>query len=167
MLESIGPFLNLLPLRFRLKELQSFQDALQEARSKTYAALSNSQVPFEILLNEFDTARSAAHNGSTQALESSILVGFPSPNELIYIVDDKMRLVPIGVPGEIVVGGVGIAIGYLCNEESTKRHSMPNIFAPIEYIRNGWTTMHCTGDKGRWNHDRSMAVRVDSSKICK
>ena len=66
-LESIGPFMNLLPLRFRLKESQSFQDALQEARSKTYGALSNSQVPFETLLYEFDIPRSAAHSPLFQA----------------------------------------------------------------------------------------------------
>ena len=64
MLESIGPFVNLLPLRFRLKESQSFQDALQEARNKTYGALSNSQVPFEILLNEFDIPRSSSSQPS-------------------------------------------------------------------------------------------------------
>ena len=67
MLESIGPFVNLLPLRFRLQESQSFQDALQEARSKTYGALSNSQVPFEIILNKLDIPRSAAHSPLFQA----------------------------------------------------------------------------------------------------
>ena len=96
--------------------------------------------------------------GNSQALERSISVGFPSPNESMYIVDEKMRLVPAGVPGEIVIGGVGVAIGYLGDEELTKRHFVPNIFAPTEYVRNGWTTMYRTGDKGRWNQDGSMSV---------
>ena len=67
MLDSIGPFVNLLPLRFHLKESQSFQDALHEARGKTYGALSNSQIPFEVLLNELDIPRSAAHSPLFQA----------------------------------------------------------------------------------------------------
>ena len=36
-----------------------------------------------------------------------------------------MRLIPAGVPGEIVIGGVEAAIGYLGDEESTKRHFIP------------------------------------------
>ena len=96
--------------------------------------------------------------GNPQALESSISVGSLSPDESIYIVDDKMRLVPVGVPGEIVFGGVGVATGYLGDEELTKKQFVLNYFAPTEYIRNGWTTMYRTRDKGRWNHDGSMSV---------
>lgn len=61
-LESIGPFVNLLPLRFRLQASQTFEKALQEARDKTYGALENSAVPFEVILNELDIERSAAHS---------------------------------------------------------------------------------------------------------
>ena len=61
-LESIGPFVNLLPLRFRLQASQSFEKALQEARDKTYNALENSAIPFEVLLNELHIERSAAHS---------------------------------------------------------------------------------------------------------
>ena len=61
-LESIGPFVNLLPLRFRLQASHSFEKALQEARDKTYSALKNSAVPFEVILNELNIERSAAHS---------------------------------------------------------------------------------------------------------
>ena len=61
-LESIGPFVNLLPLRFRLQASHSFEKALQEARDKAYSALKNSAVPFEVILNELNIERSAAHS---------------------------------------------------------------------------------------------------------
>ena len=67
MLEAIGPFVNLLPLRFRISGAQRFEDTLQEARSKTYDALSNAGVPFEVLLAELDVVRSAAYSPLFQA----------------------------------------------------------------------------------------------------
>lgn len=66
-LGSIGPFVNLLPLRFRRKKSETFQEVLQEARNKTYDALSNSAVPFEVLLNELNAPRSACHSPLFQA----------------------------------------------------------------------------------------------------
>ena len=148
-------------------------------RSAWEVALSGDEAMPKLLLQKFDSIGKSnlrLYNGygptettccsttttidyaNPQALESSISAGFPSPNESIYIVDNKMRLVPVGVPGEIVIGGVGVAIGYLGDEELTKRHFVPNIFAPTEYVRNGWTTIYRTGDKGRWNQDGSMSV---------
>ena len=62
MLESIGPFVNLLPLRFRRRKSANFQQTLKEARDITYAALNNSAVPFEVLLNELDAPRSASYS---------------------------------------------------------------------------------------------------------
>ena len=60
--ESIGPFVNLLPLRFSLQASHSFEKDLQEARDKTYSALKNSAVPFEVILNELNIERSATHS---------------------------------------------------------------------------------------------------------
>lgn len=53
MMELIGPFVNLLPLRFSTQNTSRFGDVLQEARNKTYAALANSRVPFPALLSQY------------------------------------------------------------------------------------------------------------------
>ncbi|KAI4118130.1 MAG: hypothetical protein LQ345_001754 [Seirophora villosa] len=42
-----------------------------------------------------------------------VSAGFPSPNQSVYILDENLQLVPVGVPGEIVVGGTGVAAGYI------------------------------------------------------
>lgn len=60
--DSIGPFVNMLPLRFRLQPTDTFSDTLSEARSKTYSALANSRVPFEVLLDELHVPRSSTHS---------------------------------------------------------------------------------------------------------
>jgi hybrid polyketide synthase / nonribosomal peptide synthetase ACE1 len=52
MMDSIGPFVNLLPLRFRTKGTASFGNQLLQTRSRYLAALANSRIPFQVLLTE-------------------------------------------------------------------------------------------------------------------
>ncbi len=64
---SIGFFLNLLTLRFRRQSDQRFADALREARDISYAALGNSRLPFDVLLEELNVSRSSSHSPFFQA----------------------------------------------------------------------------------------------------
>lgn len=66
-LQSIGMYLNLLPLRFRSESGQTFANALKEAQSKVRSALTNSRLPFDVLLEELDPPRSATHSPLFQA----------------------------------------------------------------------------------------------------
>ena len=61
-LNSIGFYLNLLPLRFRSSQKQTFTDALKEAKAKSYSALGNARVPFDLLLSELAVPRSATYS---------------------------------------------------------------------------------------------------------
>lgn len=45
-----------------------------------------------------------------------IPAGRASPNESIYIIDEQMHLLPPDFPGEITIGGITVAVGYLINE---------------------------------------------------
>jgi acyl-coenzyme A synthetase/AMP-(fatty) acid ligase/thioester reductase-like protein len=84
-------------------------------------------------------------------------VGKAIPNTSIYILDDSGKPVPTGFPGEIAVGGVGVARGYLQGEEPKRtRKFIHNTFAPEDYTKNGWTTMYKTGDKGFLSDDGSL-----------
>ncbi|KAL8678456.1 MAG: hypothetical protein Q9186_005194 [Xanthomendoza sp. 1 TL-2023] len=89
---------------------------------------------------------------------SVVSAGRPSPNESIYILDENLRLLPVGVPGEIVIGGVGVAIGYLHNQQMTSNSFIPDIFATSDWTKEGWTTMYRTGDRGRWRSDGSLSL---------
>lgn len=88
--------------------------------------------------------------------ESYVSVGKALPNYSIYIVDEECKPLPVGFPGEICIGGAGVALGYLDLPELTKLKFVPDPFAAQEDIAKGWTRMFKTGDKGRLLADGSL-----------
>ena len=61
-----------------------------------------------------------------------IPIGRPLPNYTAYVLDEKLRLVPVGVPGELYIGGDSVATGYLRRPELTEQRFIPNPFATEE-----------------------------------
>ncbi len=59
------------------------------------------------------------------------VIGVPIPDLQVYIVDANLEPVPIGVPGELVVGGAGVAPGYLNRPELTAERFVRNPFEPV------------------------------------
>ncbi|KAM0360408.1 hypothetical protein ACHAP4_002485 [Fusarium culmorum] len=76
-------------------------------------------------------------------------IGLTLPNYSCYILDENMQPVRPGFAGELVVGGCGIAMGYLNREDLTQARFLPDPFASAEDISRGWTRMYRTGDKAR------------------
>ena len=70
------------------------------------------------------------------------------------MLDRHLQLVPIGVPGEIGVSGVGVGAGYWRNEEKTRAAFVPN---PHADARRG-VVIYRTGDLGRWRPDGSLEM---------
>jgi amino acid adenylation domain-containing protein/non-ribosomal peptide synthase protein (TIGR01720 family) len=75
----------------------------------------------------------------------SIPIGFPLANSTVYILDKYMMPVPVGVPGELYLGGKGVALGYLNDSERTAEVFVNN---PIPEIEE--TVLYKTGDLGKW-----------------
>lgn len=69
-------------------------------------------------------------------------IGKPIDGTGIYIVDNELRMLPLGVAGEICITGAGVAKGYLHNEQLTAEKFIANPF--------GEGKMYRTGDIGRW-----------------
>lgn len=63
----IGLLLNLLPLHFECKANQNFTDTLRDVRTKVYAAMAHSRVPFNVILDDLAVPRSASHHPLFQA----------------------------------------------------------------------------------------------------
>lgn len=61
-------------------------------------------------------------------------IGFPIPTLRTYIMDSSLKLLPVGIPGEICVAGDGLARGYLGKEELTKERFPQNPYIPEERI---------------------------------
>ena len=83
--------------------------------------------------------------------ERSIPIGRPIGNTRVYILDKGMELSPVGVVGEIYIGGMGLGRGYLNRSAQTAERFVPNPYAEEMGER-----MYRTGDLGRWRPDGSI-----------
>lgn len=90
--------------------------------------------------------------------EGVVPIGRPIANTQIYILDTHHQLVPIGVPGELHIGGVGLAKGYLNRQDLTDEKFFPNPFEPES---NHY--LYKTGDLARYLPDGTIEYlgRVD------
>ena len=91
-------------------------------------------------------------------LESTIPIGRPLANRCTDVLDGDGQPLPIGVAGELFVGGVGVARGYLKRTELTAKRFLPDPFATGPDAR-----MYRTGDLARWlpNGNLEFIGRVD------
>ncbi|WP_407306459.1 amino acid adenylation domain-containing protein [Desulfosporosinus sp. SB140] len=80
---------------------------------------------------------------------NKISIGKPIANTQIYILDSNLKLLPVGVAGEIYIGGDGLARGYLNNHEMTRKKFIVNPYSADAKI-------YKTGDLGRWLPDGSI-----------
>ncbi len=89
--------------------------------------------------------------------DDSIPIGKPISNSTVYILDSDRQLVPIGVDGEIYVGGDGVALGYWKRDELTA-----DCFIKSPYAEGG--LLYRTGDLGCWLPDGNVAFkgRIDN-----
>jgi amino acid adenylation domain-containing protein len=85
-------------------------------------------------------------------------IGRPIANTQVYILDSYLQPVPIGVPGELHIGGVGLARGYLNARELTQEKFIPNPFSNQPFSR-----LYKTGDLARYLPDGNIEYlgRID------
>ncbi|WP_139487924.1 non-ribosomal peptide synthase/polyketide synthase [Brevibacillus dissolubilis] len=88
--------------------------------------------------------------------QGSVPIGRPADNVQLYTLDRNQQIVPIGVVGELHIGGDGVARGYLNRADLTAERFIPNPFVPGK-------TMYRTGDLVRWLPDGNMEFlgRID------
>lgn len=80
--------------------------------------------------------------------EEPIPLGRPIANTFIYLLDPRGKPVPIGVPGELYIGGAGLARGYLNRPELTESKFLPNPF-----VNDCKARLYKTGDLARFRAD--------------
>ncbi|TDU91247.1 amino acid adenylation domain-containing protein [Kribbella voronezhensis] len=82
---------------------------------------------------------------------AEVTVGRPISNTCVYVLDDRLRPVPLGAVGELCIGGAGVALGYHGKPELTAERFVPNPFGDGRIYR--------TGDLARWRSDGRLEVR--------
>lgn len=134
---------------------------------------SGEALPFTLQEMFFDRLDAELHNlyGPTEAAidvtywpcqkDSSLTfvpIGYPIDNTRLYILDQSLKPVPVGVAGELHIGGPGLARGYLNRPELTKKTFIENPFSGAPGDR-----LYKTGDLCRWMHDGAVEFlgRID------
>ncbi|WP_406148854.1 non-ribosomal peptide synthetase [Streptomyces sp. NBC_01012] len=96
------------------------------------------------LLNGYGPTETTVYASVAEITDTTgaIPIGRPTAGTELYVVDDADRPVPVGVPGELLVGGAGVARGYLGRDDLTAERFTANPFAAGRLYR--------TGDLVRW-----------------
>ncbi|MGD2085118.1 MAG: amino acid adenylation domain-containing protein [Candidatus Aminicenantes bacterium] len=112
------------------------------------------------------TINATLYECSDEEIHSCIPIGCPLINYKILILNDTRGLLPIGVPGEICIGGLGVARGYVNRPELTEDKFIKNPFLKGDIL-------YITGDLGRWLPDgnieflgrKDYQVKIGGSRI--
>jgi amino acid adenylation domain-containing protein len=119
-------------------------------------------MPDRLLLNLYGSSEASADSTYFEVGEcestSKILIGRPIDNTQIYLLDERLAPLPVGVPAELYIGGEGLGRGYVGQPGLTAERFIPDPFSeePGRY-------MYRTGDLARWTEDGNLeyAGRAD------
>jgi iturin family lipopeptide synthetase A len=91
------------------------------------------------------------------SISGAVPIGLPIANTQFYVLDRALRPVPVGVPGELYIGGDGVAWGYLNRPQQTAAAFVPDPFNHPEGTRPG-ARLYKTGDLVRYlpDHDANI-----------
>lgn len=109
--------------------------------------LFSQQLPDRVLTNLYGTTEvwdATRCDSRDRPPGSPLPIGRPMGNVRVYILDPKLRPVPIGVAGELFVGGAGLALGYWNRPSLNEEKFIPDPFG------SGQERLYRTGDRTRW-----------------
>jgi amino acid adenylation domain-containing protein len=82
----------------------------------------------------------------------AISIGRPIANTQVYVLDAELQPCPLGVEGDLFIGGLGVARGYVNLPELTAERFLPDPFAP----GHREARIYKTGDRARWQNDGTL-----------
>lgn len=142
-----------------VKKLSSLDTVIVAGEACTSQLATNhfKKAPQIQLYNEYGPTESTvwciAHKlEPADTLKTSIPIGSPIKNSQIFILDKNRQRVPYGTPGELYIGGLGLAKGYLNDTEKTKQSFIKNPFSNTSSKR-----LYKTGDLAKYTKEGTIA----------
>ncbi len=141
----------------RLRLVFSGGEALSRALQQRFSTLLSS-----VLFNQYGPTEATIDATSYACLDgvehSAVPIGRPIANTEIYLLDAQLEPVPVGVPGELYIGGAGLARGYLKRPDLTAERFVPHPFSTEPGAR-----LYRTGDLAKYLPDGNIEFlgRID------
>ena len=166
-LRALQPLLNAHPLaKERLPKALVIGG---ESLHQHHIDLWQKHYPDIALINEYgptETVVGCCVHWVSQQDHGSLPIGRPIDGAQLYVLDEYLERVPVGIPGELYIGGAGIARGYLNRPGLTAERFVPNPFAMLQTAdRPGNSnTLYKTGDLVRYRADGTLDYlgRIDN-----
>jgi acyl carrier protein len=112
-------------------------------------------LPQASLFNEYGptegTVWTTVHKCAPRDRATTVPIGRPVPNVQTYVLDDRLQPVPVGVAGELYIGGEGVARGYRHHAAQTAARFMPH-----PYSTESGARLYATGDLARYLPDGTL-----------
>jgi len=135
----------------------------EEMQTLKIVTLAGDTIPEKLVKDSYDKSKTteiSVEYGVTEAAvmstiyrhqqkDKKIKIGKPIGNTKILLLDERLRLVPIGTPGELCIGGIGLARGYINKPEMTEQKFIINPFFPQERL-------YRSGDLAKWLPDGNL-----------
>ncbi|MCZ7672442.1 MAG: non-ribosomal peptide synthetase [Chloroflexi bacterium] len=151
----VEPFHQWLQDKTHTSSLQHLLVGVEPLAEQTLAAIQGS-IPDLILINAYGPTEATVCTTSYRVLAESSRtgsapIGRPLHNSQVYLLNDRMELVPVGVTGELYIGGMGLAHGYLNRPELTAERFVTNPFSAKPEAR-----LYRTGDLVKYLPDGNI-----------
>ena len=144
----------------RPEQLASLRTAIVagEACSRDLVKLHGARLPDVPLFNEYGpteaTVWSTVHRCDPDAEAPTVPIGRPIANTRVYLLDEHGQRVPLGAPGELYLGGEGVARGYLHRPTLTAERFLADPFGEGAAEEGG--RLYRTGDRARFRSDGAL-----------
>ncbi|MGB9181180.1 MAG: amino acid adenylation domain-containing protein [Pyrinomonadaceae bacterium] len=154
---TVPSFYSLLLEQAQPERLQSLQVVHVGAESCSSQLVNRHQelLPQSILFNEYGPTEAAIwcsqYTCQAPATKTSIPIGRPVSNAEIYLLDGRLQPVPVGIAGQLYIGGAGVARGYLNRPDLTAE-----MFIPHPHSHEPGERLYRTGDMARYEADGNI-----------
>ncbi|RKH00097.1 non-ribosomal peptide synthetase [Corallococcus sp. CA053C] len=145
----------------RLSQLRYWTSS-GEALPLELVRLCEEVLPGRKLLNLYGSSEVSADSTAVEVTSAQsvpgVPIGRPIDNTQVYLLDARLQPVPLGVAGELYIGGAGLARGYLFRPDLTAERFIPDLYSGVPGAR-----LYRTGDLCRYRRDGTLDYigRVD------